>query len=85
MVGNLQENKKNPTAQVYLKDLACSIEAERMDHVDDGESVEMKILNKIFSKINECNFSNDGLNLDWKNALGIDERKVFKKFISESG
>lgn len=49
-------------AQIYLRDLATSIEADIVDHVDDGESSDMKILNKVFSKINKCHFGGDGLN-----------------------
>jgi len=45
----------------------------------------MLILNRVYNKISKCKFNSEGLNLDWKRALGGDERKVFKKFICKSG
>lgn len=71
----------------YLKGLDQSIKADNQagDLKEAGGNMEMLILNRVFTKVNKCKFSSEGCNLDWKSALGGDERKVFKKFICESG
>jgi hypothetical protein len=70
-----------------LKGIATSIEAEnQVGGVNEAEgNMGMLILNRVFSKLSSCKFSCEGYNLDWKSALVSDERKVFKKFICESG
>jgi len=56
-----------------------------VDVVESGGNMEMLIMIRIFNKISKCKFNSEGVNMDWSSALVVDERKVLKKFICESG